>query len=417
MARRTYCSPYVNVALMRIAKLGPGLVFAASAVGTSHLVQSTRAGADFGLTFVWVIIAITLLKYPVFRFAADYAASTGQSLVTGYAHRGKWLVGLLAVAVLAEGIGAVAGVSLVTAGIAQSVLGTDLPDKPATVGLLIVTALIVMLGRYRVVENITKVFVAIFSLLTLVTALSTLPLLFELPSVAEPFTFAASEIQFAVAVSGWMPIGNVAAFMLAAWVFARAQTESVSLADARTDFNIGYFATLLLALCFVLLGTATLLHSDMVLPAGSVGFADLLLGVFATISGPWIMWVVGITALAVMYSTLLAILDGFPRLLLDLADHLGVPTDNSYSPYLAMLVMVAAPALVLTLYLENFANFIDLITTMAFLIAPFIALGNHLLITSKEVPAEARPAAWLQGFSWFSIVFLSAAAVGFIYSQ
>ena len=29
-------------------KLGPGLLFAGAAIGVSHLVQSTRAGADFG---------------------------------------------------------------------------------------------------------------------------------------------------------------------------------------------------------------------------------------------------------------------------------------------------------------------------------------------------------------------------------
>ena len=31
-----------------IQKLGPGLLFAGAAIGVSHLVQSTRAGADFG---------------------------------------------------------------------------------------------------------------------------------------------------------------------------------------------------------------------------------------------------------------------------------------------------------------------------------------------------------------------------------
>ena len=29
-------------------KIGPGLMFAGAAIGVSHLVQSTRAGAEFG---------------------------------------------------------------------------------------------------------------------------------------------------------------------------------------------------------------------------------------------------------------------------------------------------------------------------------------------------------------------------------
>ena len=54
-----------------MARLGPGLMLAAAAVGVSHLVQSTRAGADFGLSFVWLVILISFLKYPAFRFAVD----------------------------------------------------------------------------------------------------------------------------------------------------------------------------------------------------------------------------------------------------------------------------------------------------------------------------------------------------------
>ena len=41
-------------------KLGPGLLFAGAAIGVSHLVQSTRAGADFGLGLLWVLLLINI---------------------------------------------------------------------------------------------------------------------------------------------------------------------------------------------------------------------------------------------------------------------------------------------------------------------------------------------------------------------
>ncbi|MCA1748618.1 MAG: hypothetical protein LC634_03490 [Sphingomonadales bacterium] len=53
--------------------IGPGLIFSGAAVGVSHLVQSTRAGAMFGLALVGVILLINLLKYPAFRFGVDYS--------------------------------------------------------------------------------------------------------------------------------------------------------------------------------------------------------------------------------------------------------------------------------------------------------------------------------------------------------
>ena len=39
-----------------LKSLGPGLLWAGAAIGVSHLVQSTRAGAGFGFALVWVVV-------------------------------------------------------------------------------------------------------------------------------------------------------------------------------------------------------------------------------------------------------------------------------------------------------------------------------------------------------------------------
>jgi len=49
-----------------LKKLGPGLLFAGAAIGVSHLVQSTKSGADFGLGLVWALIIANIFKYPFF---------------------------------------------------------------------------------------------------------------------------------------------------------------------------------------------------------------------------------------------------------------------------------------------------------------------------------------------------------------
>ncbi len=59
--------------------LGPGLLFAGTAVGVSHLVQATRAGAVYGLGMLLVILAANVVKYPAFSFGPRYAAATGMS--------------------------------------------------------------------------------------------------------------------------------------------------------------------------------------------------------------------------------------------------------------------------------------------------------------------------------------------------
>ena len=46
--------------------LGPGILFASTAIGVSHLVQSTRAGANYGfglLFFIIIVISITNVRF------------------------------------------------------------------------------------------------------------------------------------------------------------------------------------------------------------------------------------------------------------------------------------------------------------------------------------------------------------------
>ena len=59
-----------------ISTFGPGIMFASTAIGVSHLVQSTRAGAEFGFALVAIVILTNILKYPFFEFSSRYANAT-----------------------------------------------------------------------------------------------------------------------------------------------------------------------------------------------------------------------------------------------------------------------------------------------------------------------------------------------------
>ena len=70
--------------------LGPGILFASTCIGVSHLVQSTRAGALAGFGLVWAVAAANAAKYPFFEFGSRYASATGTSLIVGYRKLGRW---------------------------------------------------------------------------------------------------------------------------------------------------------------------------------------------------------------------------------------------------------------------------------------------------------------------------------------
>ena len=70
--------------------IGPGLLFAGAAIGGSHLGQSTRAGAMFGLGLLGVVLVANVTKYPGLSFGSRYTNATGLSLLEGYRRQGVW---------------------------------------------------------------------------------------------------------------------------------------------------------------------------------------------------------------------------------------------------------------------------------------------------------------------------------------
>jgi hypothetical protein len=104
----------------RLKFIGPGLLFASNAIGTSHLILSTRAGAHYGMVFFWIILATLVFKYPFFEFGVRFTNGTGKNLLRGYKELGNWAV-ILFLIVIFIGMFAVTGaLGAVCGGLLQS---------------------------------------------------------------------------------------------------------------------------------------------------------------------------------------------------------------------------------------------------------------------------------------------------------
>lgn len=393
------------------------MMVAAVGVGVSHLVQSTRAGAEFGLSLVVLIIIIVLLKYPAFRFGVDYACATGRSLVTGYSKISKVALAWLGAAFIVDTFIAPAAVSLVAAGLVISIFDLDVSAPRIAVGLTILTAIILLNGHYAKAEKIVKVLVIAFSALTLVATLFALPLL---GSDSRP-VFAALQLDrsmliFVIAVTGWMPMPLSGAIFQSLWICERQRGGDTAFdrAKALFDLKIGYGLTLVLAICFVIMGTAVLFETDRVAPASPGAFAAELLSIFTTVFGSWMYPIISVAALAVIWSTLVALMDAAPRVvdrLCSLAANRPDDAEKRYTLFLA--IQVIGVTAILLFLIGGFVAFIDFATSMGFLAAPAIAYYNYRAITGPDIPEEYRPDAKLVAWSWISVVSLTAFALSY----
>ena len=118
-------------------KLGPGLLFAGAAIGVSHLVQSTKAGSNFGFGLLWALLLINMIKYPFFQYGPRYASATGENLLEGYKKLGKWTLRIYAILTLTTMFTIQTAVTIVTAGIASSLFGIKLSSELWAVIILV----------------------------------------------------------------------------------------------------------------------------------------------------------------------------------------------------------------------------------------------------------------------------------------
>ncbi|MGD2167052.1 MAG: divalent metal cation transporter [Gammaproteobacteria bacterium] len=407
--------------MKRLSQLGPGLMFAAVAIGVSHLVFSTQAGAGYGLSLIWLIVLISLLKYPAFRFAVDYASATGRSLVPAYTNISRIAVAWLIFGFVGDMFSGTAAVALVTAGLLISVFNLPFTGPQVAIALMVVSALVLINGQYTRAERLIKVLVLAFSVFAIIATIAAVPQIgADGRDVFAELTPSRGLIVFMIAMAGWMPIPTNGAVLISAWVREKhdAAGDEFDFRTARNDLRIGFTLTIVLAFCFLLLGTAVLFDTGREIPATAGGFATELLSVFTTSIGSWAYPIIAIAAIAVMWSTLIALMDVMPRVTSRLFGILAHQSDDVPPRYATFLVIqVIGCSAILMFLLASFNSFVMFATSVGFIAAPAVAYYNYVAITSDAVPPERRPGKFIVAWNWIAIAAMIIFAIGFLYTN
>lgn len=407
------------------------MLFAGAAIGVSHLVQSTRAGAVYGLSLAGLVVIANLVKYPAFRFGPLYAASTGTSLLEGYRRQGKWALVLYGLVTLGTMFTVQAAVTIVTAGLAKALLGLQASAFTISGVLLLLCAALVASGGYRWLERAGKAVVSLLAVSTLVATALVLPRMdwAAVPWWPDVGSLSAGDIAFMAALVGWMPSAIDVAVWQSLWTLAQnessGQKEKVHPGDSSVDFHLGYFGTAFLAICFVVLGAAVLHGSGESVPEAPGAFAAQLISLYTDTLGPWSRPIIGVAAFATMFSTTLTVVDGFPRAITALLERFRGAEDPEAPmrraertiAYWVSLTVICSSALAILGYLaETMRTLVDLATTLSFLSAPLLSFLNHRAVMGQEVPVSQQPQRCLWGASWIGIVLQAAFAGYFLLS-
>lgn len=409
----------MSKAIRFIKSLGPGLLFASMAIGTSHLVLSTKAGAQYGWLMIIPIVLANLLKYPFFEFGVRYTHVTRTSLIQGYLNLGKQYLWLYAFVTLISTFTILAALYVVTAGLFSNLFDViQLDTRIAALGLFLLISTLLILGRYQFLENALK---AIIFILFIALLLTTFLVLFkgpvpQRPGFTPPEFFNASGVLFLISLVGWMPTAVEASGWVSLWSVEKIKNSPVtpSLKIALKEFNLGYLLTALLAIFFLIIGLMTLYGTATELSGNAVTFADQIVRLFTAHIGQWAYPIIAIAAFATMFSTCMTAHDAISRVSLDVLNKL-LPRYKVFKKKSSYVVAIIAFALinwvVIAAFSANMGDLVALATFVSFVFAPILGWMNHKTVVGQDVPQSDQPKKALRILSYLGMFFLTAFAL------
>jgi len=401
--------------------LGPGIIWAGAAVGVSHLVQSTRAGANYGFSLVGIVILANILKYPFFEYGPRYAASTGESLVHGYYRLGKWGLYLFLFLTIATMFTIQAAVTAVTTGLVENLFPNVFPSFVWTIVLLSVCLFIILLGKYRTLDRLMKVVIVVLSVSTIVSVIAAAGKGFNPnPQFAKNFEWSITDIAFLIALVGWMPSAIDISVWNSVWTVAKMKQTGYkpTLKEVKTDFNIGYIGTAILSVCFLSLGAFIMYGTGNGFPQSGVEFSNTLIKLYTKSIGQWAYYFIAIAALATMFSTTLTVLDAYPRVLKPTTELLFPQINpnkrNGYINFVWLTILLSGTIMVIFIFSGKMKMLVDIATTFSFITAPVLGYLNFKVVRGRNIKEEYRPGRLMVILSWTGIISLSGFAVYFL---
>ena len=397
-----------------IKNLGPGLLFASTAIGTSHLVLSTKAGAQYGWIMVIPILLANILKYPFFEFGVRYTNITNKTLIEGYLNRGKAYLIFYAIINLFSTFTILAALYVVTSGLLINLFQlTNTPVSVVAGGLFILICVLLIVGRYKFLEISLKYVISILFLALLVTTILVIAngKVAEAENFKTPIIFNEVGILFLIGLMGWMPTAVEASSWISLWSIEKFKNskKKPTLKEALQEFKFGYFTTAILAIFFMIIGWFTLYGTNTELSNNAVVFADQLVQLFTINIGSWAYILIAIAAFATMFSTCITAHDALSRVSVDILSLLFPKKEVIINKGFAIGVLLLAVInfMVISTFSANMGILVAMATFVSFVTAPIIGYMNLKNVMSHEIPELDRPNRNLQILTYLGIIFLT----------
>jgi len=305
-------------------------------------------------------------------------------------------------------------VTIVTAGLASSLFGNFVGIEAWTVIITLVCLTLLVIGKYKLLDNLMKVIIIVLTISTIAAVL------LALQNNSQPISFRqvlpdnSIEIAFLIAFMGWMPSPLDLSVFQSLWVVEKKKTtKNFKTKSAILDFNIGFITTIVLGIGFVLLGYLIMFNSGESFSPKAEEFSNQLINMYTNSLGNWAYIIIAIAAFTTMFSTTLTTLDASPRAMAKTTQLLF--NENLFFDYKFWIALLAIGTIcIFFFFASEMGLLIQIATILSFLTAPFYAIINFILISGKHTPKKWHPSIGMKILSYSGIIFLIGFSVWFL---
>ncbi|HET6630483.1 MAG TPA: Nramp family divalent metal transporter [Woeseiaceae bacterium] len=331
--------------------IGPGLLLAATGVGSGDLATGSIAGSLLGTAVLWAVLAGAFLKFAVTEGLARWQLATGETLLEGVAHRlGRTALWLFLPYLLLWSF-FVGSAQVSASGVTLHAIFPVFEDARDGkivfgIGAGLAGLAMVAIGGYRLFEIAMRICIGVMFVTVIATAAVLWPgtaevlqglLVPRIPSVG------GLGLTWTVALIGGIG-GTLTVLCYGYWLREEGLTDPSDLRACRIDLGVGYLMTALFGIAMVIIGSTIAIEGE------GAGLLVILSERLVEAMGPAGKWLFLLGTFGAVFSSLLGVWQAVPYLFADCwnllrewpaADGARSAVDTRGRPYRIYLVLLA----------------------------------------------------------------------------
>ena len=295
---------------------GPGLIVAATGIGSGDVVAGTVAGANYGVVLLWAILVGAFFKFVLTEGIARWQLATGTTALEGWAaHLPGWVKYYFGFYLVLWTVAVTAALTNATGLGLATLTGGAVPMGWGAVLHSVFGCVFVLLGGYGAFEKLMKVLVGVMGLAILTCALLTF---------SEPVASVRGMLVPVVPPGGAMYVlaliggigGSITLLSYNYWMREEGLTGGEQLGYVRGDVGVAYTFTALFGVSIALIANQAFFVTGTTLTDAQAvsGMAEML----GRILGPFGHWAYAVGFWAAVSASLLGVWQSVPYMYADI---------------------------------------------------------------------------------------------------